>query len=93
MKTEKTITNIKIQKTQNEQNSGTLQKCPKGQKRENSIKEGKKRGKKEKEVRTRSKTPRYHAPKPNAKEKARGKHKELRETGYYCHRIFCNNKR
>jgi len=61
-------------KNQNKQNGRALQKWPKGQKRENSIKEGKKRGKKEKEVRTRSKTSRCHAPKPNAKEKARGKH-------------------
>ena len=48
-------------KKQNKQNSRTLQKWSKGQKRENSIKEGKKRGKKEKELRTRGKTSAYYA--------------------------------
>ena len=48
-------------KRQNKQNSRTLQKWSKGQKRENSIKEGKKRGKKEKELTTRSKTSAYYA--------------------------------
>ena len=42
---------------QKKQNGRALQKWSKGQKRENSIKEGKKRGEKEKELRTRSKTP------------------------------------
>ena len=64
-------------KTQNKQNIRALQKWPKGQKRENGIKEGKKKGKKEKEDRTRSKTARYYPPKPKAREKERGKNKTL----------------
>jgi len=65
-------------KKQNKQNSRSLQKWSKGQKRENSIKEDKKRGKKEKELGIRSKTPGYHVPKPKTKENARGKNKTLR---------------
>ena len=50
----------------------------KGKRGKTGQKEGKKRGKKEKELTTRSTTPGHHVLKPKAKENARGKNKTLR---------------
>ena len=69
--------------------------CKSGQnaeKRDNNIKCPKKKGKKEKEDRTKSKVSRQNVLKSKAKKKVDRKNKELRETGICCHQKTCNNK-